>query len=578
MNDQLKEFGKIINHMISRVDHSIAVEREAEVEQVLKQFTIARRPSFLLVGPAGCGKTSIFLEAVRRLNSVGKKRWTVLQTSTSDLLRNTRYIGEWQTRVINFAETAKRKSNVVAFCTDITNLPATGKWSKSDENMALALKPYLEDGRVFLVGECDEQQFAKNIQTNPWFENCFTIIRIEASTDEQCRKIVDAVFRRSLRALQSSFPASESISCDSDTIDALFDYGKIFFSSLAAPAGALKLAEEICKSFTKQLEESSPSFEAFVDKDWNCDRGDVVAAVSALTGLPTLLFDDREKLDLRQTREYFETRVIGQTRAIHTIVNLITLIKAGLNDPRKPLGVLFFVGPTGVGKTELAKKLAEFIFGSADRLLRLDMSEYKDYHAFEKLIGDSNPNENRPAAGHLLESIRNQPFQVILMDEIEKAHANIFDILLQLFDDGRLTDARGNTVDFTQTIIILTSNLGSNLDTKNPIGFSEAAEREDDEAIQKAMRKVFRPELINRIDHIVPFRALEKEHVRLIAQRELGQVLLRSGITRRQLQIDVQPGVIDILAAQGFHPLYGARPLKRGGRKTCSDADRSQDC
>ncbi len=564
MSNSLGNYGQLIAAQVKQLPDPVAFERDREVEQVLGQFD-APRPSFLLVGPAGCGKTTILFEVFKRLLKQPGKEWTLLTTSTSELLRDTRYIGEWQTRVINFAEAMLNQRHSAALCTDIISFPATGKWSQSDENMAIVLKPYLEKG-LFLIGECDEQQYAANIQSNPWFDNCFTVIRIEPSDEAACRRIVEAVFRRSVAALEP-VPDSQSIACDNDTIDAIKEYGQLYFPAITPPAGAIKLIEQVTRSLAQRIEESAADEHGYANShELVCGRADVVASVSALTGLPTLLFDDSESLDLLKTREYFETRVIGQPAAISTIINLITLIKAGLSDPGKPMGVLFFVGPTGVGKTELAKTLAEFIFGSADRLIRFDMSEFKDYHAFEKLIGDSSTADNKRAQGHLLERVRNQPFSVILLDEIEKAHPNMFDLLLQLFDDGRLSDARGNSVNFTQTIVILTSNLGSQHGSRTPIGFSgsvEDAAGQNDTQIQEAMSRVFRPELINRIDHIVKFQPLDREHVQLIAQRELGQVLLRGGITRRQLQVDVQPGVIDIIAEEGFHPEYGARPLKR---------------
>ena len=247
------------------------------------------------------------------------------------------------------------------------------------------------------------------------------------------------------------------------------------------------------------------------------------------------------------------------------MVDLITLVKAGLTDLYKPMGVFLFVGPTGVGKTELARAVAEFIFGHPDRLIRYDMSEYKDYASFEKLIGNPQAQDQSPMRrGSLVSRVQQQPFSVILFDEIEKAHPNIFDLFLQLFDAGRLADAVGQVTSFKKTIVIMTSNVGSDLARPQSFGFRAENELPDmGEQIGDAMRRQFRPEFLNRIDRIVTFAPLEREQMRIIAQRELGRVLSASGIARRDLVVDVDPGVIDVLLKHGFNREYGARPLKR---------------
>jgi ATP-dependent Clp protease ATP-binding subunit ClpC len=276
--------------------------------------------------------------------------------------------------------------------------------------------------------------------------------------------------------------------------------------------------------------------------------------------VPADILDDSIPLNQGELRQWFERRIMGQAEAVDSVIDLVTLIKAGLTDPTKPFGVFLFIGPTGVGKTELAKALAEFIFGNPDRLKRFDMSEFASYEGFTRLIGK----DNQP--GLLTEAIRQHPFSVVLLDEIEKSHQNVFDLCLQIFDAGRLTDGQGRTVDFRRTIIILTSNIGASVPTVS-VGFHSGGtalppESDKDRTVRELTR-FFRPEFLNRIDRIVQFRPLSLEVAEQIARREIDQVLRRSGIRRRGIAVEVSPEVISLLVRDGYSPHFGARPLKR---------------
>ncbi|MEM9276678.1 MAG: AAA family ATPase, partial [Cyanobacteria bacterium P01_F01_bin.143] len=292
---------------------------------------------------------------------------------------------------------------------------------------------------------------------------------------------------------------------------------------------------------------------------------DIIKSLSSLTGLPENILDDGERLNLNELEEHFNKKVIGQEDAVKTLSERIAMIKAGLTDPSKPSGVFLFVGPTGTGKTEIAKALANYLFGSEDRLLRLDMSEFQTADSISKILGDTSDISESAA---LVNLIRRNPFSVILLDEFEKAHANIWDLFLQVFDDGRLTDQKGTTADFRHSIIILTSNLGASVPTSSKIGFgSNQVDREIDSNVMKSINQTFRPEFINRLDKIVVFNPLTKSVAKTILKSELKKVLHRRGIRRRGWELDFEDSALDFLLHKGFSSTLGARPLKRAVEK-----------
>ncbi|HZW73088.1 MAG TPA: AAA family ATPase, partial [Caldimonas sp.] len=290
------------------------------------------------------------------------------------------------------------------------------------------------------------------------------------------------------------------------------------------------------------------------------DRAQLTAAFASRSGMPLTLLSDSMPLRIADVRTHFETRILGQPEATAALVDVVSVLKAGLNDPQKALGSFFFVGPTGVGKTESAKALAEFLFGSRERLVRFDMGEYTSIDAVQRLIGTA----WGTAEGELTRRVREQPFCVVLLDEIEKAHWSVFDALLAAIGEGRMTDAAGRTADFRNAIVIMTSNLGASRVRSSPLGFGvDGADASDHERYIAEAERFFRPEFFNRIDRVVVFHALSQQTVRQIARRELNRLLVREGIVRRRLLVELDDSVIAIVAESGFHPRYGARPLQR---------------
>ncbi|MEL6988508.1 MAG: AAA family ATPase, partial [Bacteroidota bacterium] len=386
------------------------------------------------------------------------------------------------------------------------------------------------------------------IQYRPEVLNHFEIIRIERSS-------MDFTIDLAFDWIQKDKKNPKIWSgLSKNDIKEVYYLANQYLSHSENPGGILELIKQ-----TKQ------AFIANKHPDERIALNDFIQSLSNISGLPTTILDDQQSLDLEQLKDYFYRKVIGQDDAIQTLIERIAMIKAGLTDPSKPAGVFLFVGPTGTGKTEIAKSLAEYLFGSDDRLIRLDMSEYQTPDSTLKIFGAASDVAENAA---LVNSIRKNPFSVILLDEFEKAHPNVWDLFLQVFDDGRLTDLRGGVADFRHSIIIMTSNLGASMPTGKRIGFGSKEEsRQVDASVMKGVEQTFRPEFVNRIDKIVVFNPLTKSIAKKILKAELKKILKRRGLRRRQWELDMDESAIEFLLEKGFSTALGARPLKRAIEK-----------
>jgi hypothetical protein len=419
-----------------------------------------------------------------------------------------------------------------------------GRWAKSDNNLSRFLRPYVESGELSLICECTPGVFAAAHRSEPSFVDAFHRVDVPEPGVEAAAEILVDAGRR--------FEERQEIEIDDDALRAALELTQRFEPYRALPGKALRLLDEVVQRVVT------------TDGERRIGRDEVTAAFAERTGLPLLIVSDEVSLRLEDVRAFFEERVLGQNEAVDAVVDLIALTKAGLQDPNKPLGSFFFVGPTGVGKTELSKALAEYLFGSSDRVIRFDMAEYSSDDAVQKLIGTAWRSDGE---GELTRRVREQPFCVVLLDEIEKAHSDVFDALLSALGEGRLTDANGRTADFRNAIVVMTSNLGATQRESSALGFGASDRAAEGERLQRHFveqaERFFRPEFFNRIDRVLPFAALEPDVVRRIARRELGRLLMREGITRRRLLVELDDGVVENLAERGFHPRYGARPLQR---------------
>jgi len=501
---------------------------------VIKMIHREPRKSIVLLGESGVGKSALVNELAYQLARPENGGWIILRVSPTDLMAGTKYMGEWETKVSDLLKAACKPRRVLVYVPNLPDLAAMGRWSKSDANIATAMAPYLEEGKLILLGECTPAEFERGFGATPSLQRLFDKVMMpEADAPE------------TLDVLRGIREESGIVISDEELVR-LQEVSDYFLGHLRRPGNAATLLRVVIGGHAAA--------------GTRITFHDILTALSRSSGVPTKLLDDHVALNTEEVRAFFDKRIVGQPEAVNAMVDLVTLIKAGLTDPHKPFGVFLFVGPTGVGKTELAKALSEFIFGDVKRLLRFDMSEFSSPDGFQRLIGGRGEN------GLLTDAIRQQPFSVVLLDEIEKSHLNVFDLCLQIFDAGRLTDGRGRLIDFRRTIVILTSNIGAQ-GPSTPVGFGSAPQAGEptvnEERTWRELSRFFRPEFLNRIDRIVHFNPLSLEVAERIARREIDLVLQRTGIARRGLKIHVDATVTALLVREGYSPNFGARPLKR---------------
>jgi ATP-dependent Clp protease ATP-binding subunit ClpA len=509
--------------------------REEVVASVLGELD--RRRSVLLVGTPGVGKTAVVQATARAMAARG--RGQVFEVSTALMLAGTRYIGEWQTKVTRIAQAASRESAVL-YVTDAWNLPKCGRTSQNDNNMLDALKPFVESGRLQLLAEASPEVL-RAMQRTPGFVRLFSALDVLPLSEERVDMALDRAAQR------------RDAELDAPSRRALVKLTSRFLAARPQPGPALSLLTDVLdyQQEKRGVGEHVPVSPELVER-----------VFCIMSGLPAFVVSRKVTIPASEIRTWFAERIVGQAAAIDAVVEAIALFKAGLHDPTKPIGTFFFVGPTGVGKTEIARALATFIFGSAQRLLRFDLSEFKDYNSFEMLLG-APASPEKPA--RLLDPVRAHPFQVVLFDELEKAHPNVWDLLLPLLDEGRLTAPGGDTVDFRNTVVIATSNVGAQDAATRSVGFGGGVAGEDEQRarVRRSLEQAFRPEFLNRFQHVVVFHALSAEEMRRVARQEMGRVLTREGIAGQDLVVDVDDDALDLVIAQGIDARFGARALKR---------------
>jgi ATP-dependent Clp protease ATP-binding subunit ClpC len=515
-----------------------AFEIENHLHALVEFLNGPHRASVLLVGPPGCGKTALVRELARRRRDFGLPETPFWSTSGARLMVGPIGFGMWQERCQQMCREIS-KTRAILHLNSLAELLEVGKATRGEQSIGSFLRPRIARGDVLAIAECTPEQLGALERNEPHLLAAFERVTVPESTPEETLRILRHVYDAAPgRVAENRTPASNA------ALARLHQLHVRYATYSARPGRPLR--------FLKNLLADNFPEKALTENQ-------VISAFARETGLPALLLDDAVPLDLEQTTQRFAQRVIGQAAGVARVVDLLALIKARLARPGKPLASFLFIGPTGTGKTEMAKALAEFLFSDPNRIVRFDLNEFSDPPSVQRLLGGFD------GEGLLTARVREQPFSVILLDEFEKADPSFFDLLLQVLGDGRLTDAAGRVADFCNSVVVMTSNLGAQGFQQGPAGFrAETASALDaQEHFTSAVRKFLRPEIYNRIDAIIPFQPLTREVVLGIARRHLRLLLDRDGLRSRPVQCEFAPEVAEHLATIGYSIRYGARPLKR---------------
>ena len=546
----LDKYGRLLTEEDEQPFLVRAYRRKELVDTLVNHFTDeGSTRSILMVGDAGVGKTAIVHEMVHRLRELGDEEqedeWTVLETNTSELISGTRYLGDWETKLKEMTEAILKRDKVILYVTNPNDLLGAGAHSKSDENFADFFKPYLQRGQLRMIAECTDEDLKSGLTRDPGFLRQFRQVNVQPMDDADTLEVLQQ------RLADIEVDEERVVHAAPGCLEQIIDFAASFYTRSEAPGRACDLMDALVDYTRRNEDDGEGQFVLKVDNIPPC--------LSETTGMSLDLLDDTVPLDLEQTRNWFTERLIDQDHAVDAICDRLALVKTGMGDPQQPLGVYFLVGPTGVGKTYFSKLVAQRLFGDEDRMVRFDLSEYQGRYAIEKLIGSPHDKDRE---GLLTEEIRNQPFTVLLLDEFEKADPQIFSLFLQVLDEGRLTDARGRTTDFRQTLIFLTSNLGASNTSIRPLGFGAGSE-EMAGHIRKKLDEFFAPEFLNRLDDVLVFNPLSESAMSKLVDIELLRAFSRRGFQRRNLEVRVDEDAREWLAEHGFSERFGARKLKR---------------
>ncbi|MEV4013535.1 ATP-dependent Clp protease ATP-binding subunit [Nonomuraea angiospora] len=591
----LDEYGRDMTEEARQGRLDPVVGREEEIEQAIEVLSRRTKNNPCLIGEPGVGKTAIVEGIAQRIvnNSVPDtlKDRRVVGLDLTGMVAGTKYRGEFEERIKKVIDEVRAHSDeIIVFIDEVHNLVGAGA-AEGAMDAANILKPALARGELHIIAATTIDEYRKNIEKDAALERRFQPILVSEPSVAETVEI--------LAGLRDAYEAHHQVRITDEALDAAATLSDRYISDRFLPDKAIDLMDQAAarvrlRSRTpgadvRELEErldalrrdkdqavSAEDFDRAKDLTTQIDKirpeverarhgtdsvplvtvEDIAEIVSRRTGIPVTQLTQQERERLMRLEEHLHERVIGQDEAVTAIAEAVRRARAGLKDPNRPIGSFLFLGPTGVGKTELARALAAALFGGEDHMVRIDMSEFQERHTVSRLIGAPPGYVGYEEAGQLTEAVRRRPHGVILLDEIEKAHPDVMNILLQMLDDGRLTDGQGRTVDFTNTIVIMTSNIGAQLILDSPGDVKELEDR-----LMDLLRHSLRPELLNRIDETIIFKRLEKEQLRQIVDLMLERT--RQRLRGQGIALEVTDAAKDWLAERGYQPEFGARPLRR---------------
>jgi len=447
----------------------------------------------------------------------------------------------------------KEAENVILFIDEIHTVVGAGS-AEGSLDAANIMKPALSKGEISCIGVTTMGEYRKHIEKDPALERRFQPIMVEEPTQEETLEI--------LEGLRGRLEEHHGVEIEPSAFAAAVKLSVRYLPDRRLPDKALDIMDEACANVRVDGVSFHGKVEDFKKKESRVTEDIVAGVVSEWTGRPAERLGEDERDRLSSMEEELKKRVIGQDEAVTRVAQVIRMARAGIRNPKRPAGVFLFLGPTGVGKTELSKALAEFLFGSEEDAIRIDMSEYMEKHSVAKLVGAPPGYVGYDEEGQLTGRLRRRPYSVVLLDEIEKAHPEVLDIFLQLFDEGRLTDAKGRTIDGKSAVFIMTSNLGTEAFERRSIGFGAGAEGHGKKpAVLDAIKNAFRPEFLNRIDEVVVFNDLGEKEIFSIVRKMVAELGERLG--SQDIALEVTSGAMESICREGYDPLYGARPLAR---------------
>ena len=608
----LDNFGTDLTFMAAQDLLDPVVGREKEIERVAQILNRRKKNNPILIGEPGVGKSAIVEGLAQRIvnHRVSRTLWNkrIVVLDLASVVAGTKYRGQFEERLRCIMNELKQNPDVIVFIDEIHTLVGAGNAAGSMD-AANMLKPALSRGEFQCIGSTTLDEFRKSIEKDGALERRFQKVMVEQTTADETLQILENLRERyekhhHVRYTDEALKACVKMtgryvtdrSFPDKAIDALDEAGsRMRIQNLPVPEEVTRLENLVEELELKKLEAAEQQdFEVAADlrdqskhvqeqlelakQEWEktlvetertlVDEQVVAEVVSIMTGIPVKRIGQEENVRLRNLKDTLQQKVVGQDEAVALVARAIQRSRVGLKDPQKPIGTFLFVGPTGVGKTYLAKCLAEELFGKADSIIRIDMSEYMEKHTVSRMVGAPPGYVGYDEGGQLTEQVRRKPYSIVLLDEIEKAHSDVFNLLLQVMDEGRLTDGNGNTIDFRNTVIIMTSNCGSKQirDFGRGVGFQSETDittgkKQNRDIVKKALDKQFAPEFMNRLDNIVYFDHLSQEDLQKIVDIELRPLLDR--INEMGHTLEVSPEARELLGKKGYDVQFGARPLKR---------------